>query len=229
MEHTYKTELHCHSKDASGCSSESAEGICEKYLRYGYTTVCLTNHFVAEDTDADPEKWAAKIEHQYAAWEKLKACAAGRLHILMGMEFRFSRNVNDYLVFGFDRAWLYSHTGSILHGSVRDFTRLARPDGILTIHAHPFRVNMTVTDPADVDGIEVFNGHPGHNSHNDVAEAWAKAAGKIMTSGTDHHNPDHMPRGGIRTAEPITSESQLVDVLRSGAYSLIRGDADAEA
>ena len=26
---TYKTELHCHSKDASGCSHESVEGICE--------------------------------------------------------------------------------------------------------------------------------------------------------------------------------------------------------
>ena len=33
----YKTELHCHSKDASGCASESAEGIVEKYLKYGYS------------------------------------------------------------------------------------------------------------------------------------------------------------------------------------------------
>ena len=31
----YKTELHCHSRDASGCSSESVEGIFEKYLKYG--------------------------------------------------------------------------------------------------------------------------------------------------------------------------------------------------
>ena len=100
--------------------------------------------------------------------------------------------------------------------------QLARENGILTIQAHPFRMGMVTTHPNEVDGIEVFNGHPGHNSNNDIAEAWAKKYGKIMTSGTDHHNPDHMPDGGILTDEPITSEKQLIEVLRSGNYDLIR-------
>ena len=99
---------------------------------------------------------------------------------------------------------------------------MAREDGLLTIQAHPFRNGMTVTDPRRVDGIEVFNGHPGHNSRNDVAELWAKQAGVIMTSGTDHHNPDHLPDGGIITDAPVTSVTQLIDLLKSGEYTLIK-------
>ena len=229
MAQTYKTELHCHSRDASGCSSESVEGITEKYLRYGYITICLTNHFTPTGNIDDPAEWAAKIDRKYAAYEKLRDYAGDRLHILMGLEFRFVQNNNDYLVFGFDRDWLIERTGEILKGGIRRFTQIAREDGIFTIHAHPFRHGMVVTPADHVDAIEIFNGHPGHDSHNDIAEAWAKKYGKIMTSGTDHHNPDHMPDAGIRTAYPITSEKQLIEVLKSGDYSLILGQEDAKS
>lgn len=215
----YKTELHCHSKDASGCSHETAEGIAEKYIKAGYTTVCLTNHFAPSGGDA--ENWEAKIEKRYRALELLKNAAGDRLNILMGLEFRFVQNSNDYLVFGFDRDYLLNHR-DVLKMGIREFTKMARNDGIITIQAHPFRFGMVTTPPGDVDAIEVFNGHPGHNSNNDIAEAWAKKYGKIMTSGTDHHDPDHMPKGGIITDFPITSEKQLIETLKTGNYELIR-------
>lgn len=215
----YKTELHCHSRDASGCSHESAEGIAEKYIKAGYTTVFLTNHFAP--SGGDDENWEAKIEKRYRALELLKNAAGDKLNILMGLEFRFVQNSNDYLVFGFDRDYLTSRR-DILKMGIHSFTKMAREDGILTIQAHPFRFGMMVTNPNDVDGIEIFNGHPGHNSNNDIAEAWAKKYGKIMTSGTDHHDPEHLPRGGILTDFPITGEKQLIEVLKSGEYELIR-------
>ena len=217
----YKTELHCHSRDASGCSSESAEGIVRKYLEAGYTTVCLTNHFCPDSKDDDDAAWEAKVDKLYRAYDILTEAADGRLTILMGMELRFSQNSNDYLVFGFDRDYLMTHR-DIHRMGIGNYIRMAREDGLLTIQAHPFRNGMTVTDPRRVDGIEVFNGHPGHNSHNDVAELWAKQAGVIMTSGTDHHNPDHLPDGGIITAAPVTSVTQLIDLLKSGEYTLIK-------
>ena len=88
-----------------------------------------------------------------------------------------------------------------------------RPDGFI--------------DPEDVDGYEVFNGDMDSDSQNDVALALAtylRESGKtlIMTSGSDHHNPDHLPAGGIETDEPITSMDQLISVLRSGEYGLIK-------
>lgn len=218
----YKTELHCHSKDASGCAHESAEGIVEKYKKYGYTTICLTNHFTPFPDMEDPEKWAANVEHKYAAYEKLKALAGDDLNILFGLEFRFVQNSNDYLVFGFDKDYLINHGCDILKMGVHRFTEMARQDGIITIQAHPFRYGMTTTPPDHVDGIEIFNGHPGHNSNNDIAEAWAKKYGKIVTSGTDHHDPHHIPDGGIITDVPITSVEQFVNILKSGEYELYR-------
>lgn len=215
----YKTELHCHSRDASGCSNETAERIAEKYIAAGYTTVCLTNHFAP--SDRDDTQWAAKVEKRYHALKLLKEAAGDRLNILMGLELRFVQNMNDYLVFGLDREYLLGHP-DILRMGIGDFARMARQDGILTIQAHPFRTGMTVVRPEDIDGIEVYNGHPGHNSNNDIAEAWAVKYGRLMTSGTDHHNTDHLPRGGIVTDFPIKSEPELIKTLVSGNYRLIR-------
>ena len=214
----YKTELHCHSKDASGCSHESVEGIVEKYLAAGYTTIVLTNHFCPDSMDDD---WMAKVAQKYDAYDKLVKAADGKLNILMGLEFRFTTNFNDYLVYGFDRKYLEDRP-DILKQSIRDFIKTAREDGFLTIQAHPFRWGMTTVNPNDVDGIEVFNGHSNHNSNNDIAEMWAKKYNKIMTSGTDHHDPHHIPDGGILTDEPITSIPQLIETIRSGNYELIK-------
>lgn len=76
-----------------------------------------------------------------------------------------------------------------------------------------------------LDGIEVFNGsiggHYGTDSHNDRAKAYAEQFKFIKTSGTDLHYPTDKILGGIKTEEKITSINQLVDILKSGKYTLI--------
>jgi len=218
----YKTELHCHSKDVSGCSNESVEGIVEKYLAAGYRTVCLTNHFCPGSHD--DTHWEEKVDKLFRGYEKLVKASAGWLNIVMGMELRFAENSNDYLVFGFDRQYLLDHPDIIKMG-LGKYIGMARADGLFTIQAHPCRYGMTVTRPDRLDGMEVFNGHPGHNSNNDIALHWAEKYGLIQTSGTDHHNRDHRPDGGIITDFPIRTPEELIGALRSGNYELIR-DAD---
>lgn len=44
---------------------------------------------------------------------------------------------------------------------------------------------------------------------------------KQMLSGSDFHRSEHLARGGIVTEKRITCQSDLIDTLRSGAYSLI--------
>lgn len=215
----YKTELHCHSRDASGCSSESAEGIVAKYVKAGYTTVCLTNHF--SPSGNDEAEWENKIERLYRAYDILTEAAGDSLIILMGMELRFYNNSNDYLVFGIDRKYL-SDRNELFKMGIGNFTKMAREDGLFTIQAHPFRFGMTTVDPRHLDAVEVFNGHPGHNSNNDIAESWADKYGLIKTSGTDHHNPNHMPDGGIITEKPIKTVDELINTLKSGEYKLIK-------
>ena len=215
----YKTELHCHSRDGSDCSHESAEGIVEKYLAAGYTTVCLTNHFSPRDNDETA--WEAKIDKLFDAYEKLVKASAGWLNIIPGMELRFRQNSNDYLVFGFDRRYLLDRP-DLLSMTVGQFTSKARKQGILTVQAHPFRYGMTAVRPDQIDGVEVFNGHFGHESNNDIALRWAEKYGLIQTSGTDHHDKKHIPNGGIETDFPIRTAEELIAVLKSGEYTLLR-------
>ena len=219
----YKTELHCHTKDASACSNMSAEATVERYLEYGYSTIVVTNHFGAFATMDDRSQWLLHCSKTYPAYDNLVKAAAGRINILLGMEVRFVQNYNDYLVYGgFDREFLENYGGDLLKLGIRDFSKLIHERGGFISHAHPFRYGQTVTAAGFVDGIEVFNGHFKHDSHNDLAQMWAERYGRIKTSGSDHHDNDHYPDGGIMTDEPITSIGQLISTLRSGEYELIR-------
>ncbi|MBE6618038.1 MAG: hypothetical protein E7627_08915 [Ruminococcaceae bacterium] len=217
----YKTELHCHSRDGSGCSNESAEGIVKKYLEHGYSTVVLTNHFDPAWNPDDREWWMEQIENKFSAYDKLVEAAEGKLNILMGMECRFVENNNDYVILGITREFLETIDVNITK-SIRTFAEKAHEAGMFIIQAHPFRPHMAMMRPDHVDAIEVYNGHLDHDNHNFLAEAFAEHYGKIKTSGTDHHDRDHMPRGGIMTDDPITSIPQLIEVLKSGNYELIK-------
>ena len=152
---------------------------------------------------------------------KLVAAAKGKLNILFGAELRFSENSNDYLLYGITPELMLG-CEEMFSMNPKSFSEYARANGILFIQAHPFRNNMTVVDPKHLDGIEVFNGHVGHNSRNDIAEEWAKKHGLIMTSGTDFHHVTHFPDGGILTDFEIKTMDELVKVLKSGDYELIR-------
>ena len=79
---------------------------------------------------------------------------------------------------------------------------------------------MTMMPPKFLDGIEVFNGHPGHDSRNRIALEYCRRYGKIPTSGSDFHHPHSPEAGGIITDEPILDMKQLTDVLRGGNYIL---------
>ena len=71
----YKTELHCHSKDASGCSHESVEGICEKYLKYGYISAVKDGKFGFLDAAGNvtcPFTYPTEIVRNYGTFATIK-------------------------------------------------------------------------------------------------------------------------------------------------------------
>ena len=83
---------------------------------------------------------------------------------------------------------------------------------------------MTVTDPALLDGIEVFNFSAGHDSRNDIAGIWAKKFGLVGICGQDYHIPSYLIGGGILTDSEIKDGKQLVDILKSGAFQMTDGN-----
>ena len=202
----FKTELHCHSSEVSECARVDADTIIEKYVEGGYSTIVLCNHFNSGTKRyLKCDSWQEWIDKYVAGYEILKQKAQGKLEILLGMEIRFDCNVNDYLVYGITREFLEVND-QLFSMNPEGFSRLARENGLLFIQAHPFRSNMTIVPPHLLDGVEVFNGHKGHDSRNEIAEAWADKYNLIKTSGTDFHYQDVPTNAGIITDEKISKK-----------------------
>lgn len=217
----FKTELHCHSKDISFCARVSAEDIVNKFYGAGYSTLVLTNHF---NTDTfvrhDKDDWNAFIDKYVGACENLQNVAGDKMNILLGAELRFDKNINDYLVYGISKEFMKNFP-DMFKMELRDFRKLANEHGCIVVQAHPFRFDMVVSNPEYLDGVEVHNGHKGHNSNNDIAHMWAEKYSLIKTSGTDFHYPDVPANSGIMTDFEIKTSKQLVDTLKRGNYKLI--------
>lgn len=218
----FKTELHCHSKSVSQCAEVSNEQIINKYTEAGYTTLVLANHFNKYTEDSLGAKSYDEFIDKYCqGYKDLKKDAEGKLTVLLGMELRFNGNSNDYLVFGVTEEFLRKNEPLYLMNP-ESFSRLARQNGLLFIQAHPFRNSMVVIRPDLLDGVEVYNGHKGHDSRNEIADMWADKYGLIKTSGTDFHY-NHVPvNAGIITEHKIEDMETLVETLRNGNYELIK-------
>ena len=219
----FKTELHCHSKSVSECARVSNEEIINKYKDAGYTTLVLTNHFnLGTQRFHKCEEYSDFVTVYLKGFEDLKRDAKGVLNVLLGMELRFTENTNDYLVFGITEDFLRNNE-PLYNMNPESFSKLARENGLLFVQAHPFRNSMTIVQPWLLDGVEVFNGHMGHDSRNEIANLWAEKYNLIKTSGTDFHYNNVPANAGILTDFEIKDMDTLVKTLKGGEYELIRG------
>ena len=222
----YKTELHCHTVEMSGCASCKAADMIDKYVDWGFTTVVLTNHCEHSRIDAPPE-----YRYRYDSYEELvnknfdvidmtKELAGDRLNIVGGFELCNCVTENDYLIYGISREQALGF--NLCKSDIEDVSAYVRSEGGIIIQAHPMRVGMTLIDPDLVDGYEVYNSH-NKPFMNAMARQWIVnigAEGKIFTAGNDHHHIDDYPTAGILTEYPITTSDELVAVLRSRDYSI---------
>ncbi len=222
---TFKTELHCHSCTVSACADITPAQIVEKYLAHGYTTVVLADHlspFTFGKQYTGGEDWQEKIDYYMEGYHALQKAAEGKLHILQGCELRINACDSDFLVYGITEDFMRENEDLLQIPKAKQMCARLREAGFLVFQAHPFRNGMTITDPAYLDGIEVYNAHGRHNSRNDFAQLWAERHGLLQISGSDVHHVYDLPGGGILTDEPVTSMEQLTGILREGHYTLLR-------
>ena len=218
----YKIELHCHNREVSPCADACAEIVARKYLDAGYSTIVLTNHFNYDtmrhwgETDH-----TAFVDRYLAAADALQKAVGDKINVLLGMEIRFPANYNDYLVYGVTPEFLYNYP-EMLKMDLGSFHALVNANGMLLFQAHPFRFGMTTTNPSLLDGVEAHNGHPHHNSNNDIAEAWATKYGLLRSAGSDYHHERDNPTSGVITDHPITTQEELLQLLRSGEFTVIQ-------
>ena len=228
MKRMYRLELHCHNSEVSACSTCPAETLIARYRAAGYHGIVSTNHINRGTYQRmEDAPWEEKARYFLRGYEALKAAAGTDFDVLLGCEINLTPEnwpdyiPNDYLIYGVTPEWLLN-TGDMRRMTMPELSQKARAAGFLVVHAHAFRHGTVMMDPDLFDGYEVFNGNLRHNSHNDLANAWADLQHKIKTSGSDFHHPDDPPCGGILTEQRIQDNETLLRVLRGGDYQLIR-------
>ena len=210
-------ELHCHTSEVSICGKVAAKDVVENYIKAGYSGIVITDHFNRCTFQNQPEGMA---EHYLAGYRAAKAAAGDRLTVILGMELTFFENANDYLVYGMTEEFVKKHL-NIREIGLERFSALAHENGMVIFQAHPFRNRMTVMPPGLLDGVEVYNGNPRHDSRNDIARMWAEKYEKKMSSGSDYHQTEDLARGGIAVKEPLFDAADIVRVLMNGEAELI--------
>jgi predicted metal-dependent phosphoesterase TrpH len=222
----YRYDLHIHTAECDLAAHVPAAEIVRMYHEAGYNGLVITDHcfsiffdWFKEELDGKShkeitERWLRGYYEARNEGEKLG------MTILPGAEVRFDGTINDYLVYGLTEDFFYNAPQMNRLKNLNELLAVL-PEDACVVHAHPFRVNMTVIDPTPLFGIEIYNG--GTDAYrNHLAEDLALHYGKVMTSGSDFHHASHLARGGIMTQSKIETPADLVSVLKKGAYSVIK-------
>ncbi|MDD6484636.1 MAG: hypothetical protein PUF72_08700 [Clostridiales bacterium] len=212
----YKTELHAHSSPASRCSRVLAKELVRIYAENGYDTVVLTNHFTHDmEYVSDKRKCIdSYLADYYAALEEGSRCG---INVVLASEVRMAENMNDYLIYGIDEEF-FEQAYDYLNGGICEFSERFRNEKTVLLQAHPFRDNMVLADPKYLDGIEVFNMVPSHNSRIAVAAAYAAKQGFIASCGSDFHNMGYEALCSLLSKEEIKTSYDAARILKSGDY-----------
>lgn len=210
----HKYDTHVHTSETSPCGIIEAQEVVRLYKDAGYDGIVITDHYYDSFFEKLGEMpWKDKVDIYLQGY--CSAFDEGTnigLTVLLGMEIRFEENPSDYLVYGITEDFLKKYPKLYKLG-IKKFRQLIEDEYMLIFQAHPYRRTMVVADPQDIHGVEVFNGNPRHNSHNDKALLYAKENGLMMSSGSDFHQKEDLARGGIIITQEITTSKDLLKAL----------------
>ena len=207
-EYKYKTELHAHTSPVSLCSEIPPDKLVSVYAQNGYDAVVLTNHFYN----------TTLVDEYIEGYHKCRSLGekAG-INVILGAEIRFSECMNDYLIYGIEENELYD-IRKLLDFGIDNFYKKFKNYKNIIYQAHPFRDGCSLASPDSMDGIEVFNLHPGHNSRIAYAAQYARKYNMKIIGGSDYHHPNMHCLCSICTKEHISNSLHLAQILKDGDY-----------
>lgn len=214
----FKFDAHVHTSETSPCGRIKGSELVHMYKKAGYSGVIITDHYhdgFFEGLFDSSVSWEEKVDCFFKGYRS--AYDEGKkigINVIFAMEINFAPFNIDYLVYGVDEAFLKENE-KLYSLNLRTFKELIKGKDILIYQAHPYRPPITPSDPALLDGIEVYNGNPRHLSCNKLARAFAVENGLKMISGSDFHQVEDLARGGIILPENIDNEKDLVQILKN--------------
>lgn len=212
-EYPHKIELHCHTSGVSACSQINSTEMITTYKFEGYSGLVITNHFYP----FQPSKFGYKkyvdeyIKEYHTLFEKGEAHG---VRVYLGMEIRFEENENDYLVYGIDEDFIRNGVSPKMK-TLKDFVSVSKNEKNLIIQAHPFRSGMKLMPGELLDGIEVYNLHPNHNSRVGFAAKYAEGMDGVFTCGTDYHHTGQGALSALLTKELPKDSFDLVNYIKN--------------
>jgi len=222
MKKKYKIELHFHSR-ASKCCDFPIEESIKLYAAAKYDAILVTDHFHS-GYFTDPTAKAFVRRWMEEGYEKVvREAEKYGIKVYLGAEYKINRDCYDILLFGCTEEKLVRLT-EFFPCDHKELKEECERLGVLLYQAHPYRGACKPLPPDVIDGVEVYNGHPGHDSKNDLALKYAEENGLPQVTGTDLHHKDHIPRGGIITDTLPENAEELRDIIASGKYELIKGE-----
>lgn len=218
----YLYDPHVHTSEVSFCGQLKACEMVRLYKAAGYQGIVITDHYFNGYIDSLPsDNWKDKMDAYLSGYRSAKKAGDEKgLDILLGMELRFDEGPEDYLVYGFDEDFLFNNPYLNKLG-LKSFKQLIKGTGILIFQAHPFRLWLKPAPAELLDGVEVYNGNPRHNSGNDKAYAYAAENGLYMLAGSDAHQPQDVGLSGIAVPRRLTDSSCLTSAVTSGDNEII--------
>ena len=188
METFWKVEAHAHTAQVSLCAKMPAEQMVHQVKDAGCDAVIVTDHYTPEFFPDNQRNYAQRLHDYFEGYRCAKA-EGDRigLHVFPALEVLTAAGMEEYLIYGVTPEEL-ERIGCLAHLSLPELREAVHsvPDAIL-VQAHPYRGYLHCMPAGLLDGVEVCNENPRHNSHNDRALAYAKEHHLLMTAGSDVH------------------------------------------
>lgn len=219
--------MHCHTANCSACAKTTPKELVTALYNGGYSGCVLTNHFWHGNTAIDRNlPWNAFVaEYEKDYLECKKAAQKYNIDVIFGIEEHLFDGL-EVLCYGITPQFLYDNP-QLINTSPQIWHDTLKSYGALCIQAHPYRDRAYITNPRVlpleyIDGIEVFNLANNDDTNQKAHEFAIGHNDLILTSGSDDHDANYICRSGIAVKNRISNEKQLVDILKSKDYTIIK-------
>lgn len=219
--------MHVHTR-CSGGGADIREHI-DALIAKGYSGMAVTNHFYCGDNRVD----------RALPWEEF--VDAYRQDYLYGLEYAQSLGFDlffgleehvgggqEILIYGISPDLIAAHP-ELKAATAEEYAEVVHSAGGLVYQAHPYRARAYIKSPYPLacldklDGIEVYNA-ANEPEWNESAQRLADEQELACISGSDGHNTKTAGRAGIAAKERIKSNADLVRILKSGEYLILRNE-----
>ena len=222
----YKYEMHSHTSPLLGGCGDICDFI-DALIERGFAGMVVTNHFIHGDSKLDKSMpWEEYVDYYRQDYLTGLAHANERdFDLLFGIEEGVAPG-KEVLIYGITPDFLTEHP-ELRTADVAKYAEEVHAAGGMLYQAHPYRARSYIPDPTPLDCLEILDGIEVYNasneeSWNDSAQELADKLNLACVAGSDAHAAKWVGRGGIAAKERIRTNEDLVRILKSRDYVILK-------